>query len=145
MITSSATENHQKLFMQQIPLGPGMSDRTVSPIPPHPLLLRAPTDARQASLLYLMSLLTHDDSGIRRRAAGALGRMHDAGALESLVMTLEDGDHSVQRAAIGALGAIGDPRAILPLRQLHPRVDRRLRATIEDAQRSIFSRQAERP
>ena len=122
---------------------PRMSDRLGTPEPPRPVRTRLPAEARQASVMYLMSMLTHDDPRVRRRAAGALGRLQDAGALDSLIMVLHDGDPHVQQAAIGALGAIGDPRAIPALRQPHPRADRRFRAMIEDAQRAIAATQAE--
>ncbi len=94
-----------------------MSDRMGTPEPPRPVRTRLPAEARQASVMYLMSMLTHDDPQVRRRAAGALGRLQDAGALDSLIMVLHDGDPHVQQAAIGALGAIGDPRAIPALRR----------------------------
>jgi HEAT repeat protein len=94
---------------------------------------------------YLMILLTHDDPRVRRRAAEALGRLQDAGAFESLVIALRDRDRTVQQAVIGALGAIGDPRAIPPLRQLRPLVDRQLRAAIEDAQRAIAASRDNEP
>ena len=60
----------------------------------------------------LMIQRIHHDPHIRRRAAEALGRLQDEGALDSLVMALHDRDRIVQQAVIGALGAIGDPRAI---------------------------------
>ncbi len=113
-----------------------MSNRSI-PDPLRPVRPRLPAEARQTSLPYLMSLLTHDDPLTRRRAAAALGRAEDPLALDSLIMALHDGDRLVQQSAIGALGAIGDARAIPPLRQLHPRVDRRLQAAIEEAQRDI--------
>ena len=119
-----------------------MSDREEFPDLQRSARIRLPAEARQESMLYLLSMLAHDDPGVRRRAAGTLGRLHDTGALDSLIIALRDGDRLVQQAAIGALGAIGDPRAIVPLRQLHPRVDRRLQTAIEGAQRAIAARQA---
>ncbi len=55
------------------------------------------TESPQPSLLYLMGLLTHNDSRVR---------MHDTGTLESRVMTLQDRDHGVQWAASGTPGAM---------------------------------------
>lgn len=114
-----------------------MANRSETPYPQHP------EEARQTAMPYLMTLLTRDDPRVRRSAAEALGRLHDAGALDSLVMALSDEDRLVQRAAIGALGAIGDPRAIPPLRELHSRADRRLQAVIGEAQRAIAVSQAD--
>lgn len=94
-------------------------------------------------MLYLMTLLTHDDPRVRRRAAGALGKLQDAGALDSLIIALHDRDLIVQQAVVGALGAIGDPRAIPPLEQLRPRVDRRLQGAIGHAHRAIAASQAD--
>ena len=120
-----------------------MSYPVEAPDPARSARTRLPTEARQASILYLMTLLTHDDPQVRRRAAGALGKLQDIGALDSLIIALHDRDLIVQQAVIAALGAIGDPRAIPPLRQLRPRVGRRLQGAIEDAHRAIAASQAD--
>jgi hypothetical protein len=133
----------QKRFMQSCSSpAPSMSYRLEAPDPPRPVRTRLPAEVPQASMLYLMTQLTDEDPRVRRRAAGALGKLQDVGALDSLIIALHDRDLIVQQAVIAALGAIGDPRAIPPLRQLRPQVDRRLQGAIEEAHRAIAASQA---
>jgi HEAT repeat protein len=56
--------------------------------------------------------LTDSSAEIRRRAARALGKIEDAGAVEALGRTLNDEDLEVRQAAIRALGDIEDASAV---------------------------------
>jgi HEAT repeat protein len=49
---------------------------------------------------------------LRSAAAGALGIIGDARAVEPLTAAMKDGDQGVRAAAAQALGGIGDPRAV---------------------------------
>lgn len=73
-----------------------MPDYSETPFPQRPVRPRPPAEAWQASMPYLMTLLTHDDPRVRRRGADALGRLQDAGAVDSLVMVLHDRDRAVR-------------------------------------------------
>ena len=55
------------------------------------------------------------DEGVRRHAAGALGKIGDARAVEPLIGVLSDDDENVRWRAAEALGKIGDKRAVEPL------------------------------
>lgn len=48
----------------------------------------------------------------RRLAAGGLGQLKDAGAVDALMSVLNDRDDELRLEAIWALGEIGDPRAV---------------------------------
>jgi hypothetical protein len=52
---------------------------------------------------------------VRQAAAGALGQIRDARAVEPLVTALKDQDDAVRQAAAAALGKIGDARTVEPL------------------------------
>ena len=103
---------------------------------------RVPRSCTQEHVPYLAALLSHPDPVVRGRAASALGRLQDPGALDSLIIALRDGNPGVQHRAVRALGALGDPRAIPPLRYLYPRAGRDLQAAIGEAQREIAAGQA---
>lgn len=60
----------------------------------------------------VIGALADPDPYVRARAAHALGRFADPGALEPLAARLKDPDALVRAASAEALGAIGDPRAI---------------------------------
>lgn len=61
---------------------------------------------------HVLGALGDADPYVRARAAHALGRFADAGALEPLAMRLRDPDALVRTAVAEAMGSIGDPRAI---------------------------------
>lgn len=62
-----------------------------------------------------MELLDDNTQGLRREAAGALGRMREAGAVEALARLLADEEKETRNAAGIALHRIGAPgvRALL--------------------------------
>jgi len=57
----------------------------------------------------------YEDGDVRQAAAGALGKIGDARALEPLIAALKDGSSGVRQAVAEALGKIGDVRALEPL------------------------------
>ncbi|MDD1656933.1 MAG: HEAT repeat domain-containing protein [Methanomicrobiales archaeon] len=76
----------------------------------------APGEESPPSVLvrYLAGL--GDPDPMRRyRAAEALGRLRDPGAVEGLIRALDDPDWRVRVKAAWALGTIGDMRAYRPL------------------------------
>lgn len=66
----------------------------------------------------LIEALKHKDTGVRRNAVGALGRLGDTTAVEPLLEVLNDEDFYVRGDAAKALGEIGDERAVKPLERL---------------------------
>ena len=78
-----------------------------------------PGISREERLAHFIRMLSDDDENSRWRAAEALGRMMDPGAVEPLIDTLWDDDSRVRLKAAWALGQIGDARAISPLRRLY--------------------------
>lgn len=65
----------------------------------------------------LTEALKHDDSSVRHRAAGALGKLgaEAKAAVPALVQALEHGEPMTRAAAAGALGSIGpDAREAVP-------------------------------
>ena len=70
-------------------------------------------------LQHFIRLLTDDDEINRWKAAEALGRLGDPGAVEPLIDALWDDDSRVRLKAAWALGQIGDMRATGPLRRLY--------------------------
>ncbi|KAF5066977.1 HEAT repeat [anaerobic digester metagenome] len=65
-------------------------------------------------------MVTDPDPSHRWRAAEALGRHKDPGAVATLIALLADDDWRVRAKAIWALGEIGDPAALPHLRRLYP-------------------------
>ena len=55
------------------------------------------------------------DWRVRAAAAGSLGQLGDARAVDALVTALRDDQEGVREAAAAALGRLGDPRAVNPL------------------------------
>ena len=55
------------------------------------------------------------DDCVRWHAAGALGEMRDARAVELLIHALKDESPYVRFITANALGEMGDPRAVKPL------------------------------
>jgi len=68
---------------------------------------------------HFIGLLSDDDEASRWKAAEALGRIRDPGAVEELIGTLWDDDARVRLKAAWALGQIGDQRAYAPLQRLY--------------------------
>ena len=63
----------------------------------------------------LIKALRNKDSGVRKAAAEALGKIGDQRAVEPLIEALRDEYWRVREAAAEALGKIGDQRAVEPL------------------------------
>jgi bilin biosynthesis protein len=59
------------------------------------------------SLQQLIGALGIDDSGVRSRAATALGWLGDQRAVEPLVRLLKDHDWTIRSSATSALGHLG--------------------------------------
>jgi HEAT repeat protein len=76
---------------------------------------------RRKPMKALIAALDAPDARTRQRAALALGRLGNFGAIEALVIALDDPEPTVQIAAIEALGVIKDQRAVIPLTRLGER------------------------
>jgi len=63
----------------------------------------------------LLAALKDEDSGVRSKAARALGEIKDTRAVEPLISALEDEDPGVRWNVAYALGEIKDARAVEPL------------------------------
>ncbi len=63
----------------------------------------------------LLEALASNHAGLLAHAAGELGRLGTAGAVDRLIELLEHRDWTVRAAAAEALGDIGDPAATAPL------------------------------
>jgi HEAT repeat protein len=97
---------------------PGHSARdedSAGPVP-HTAEPDSPVDERTA---HFITLLSDDNEVSRWKAAEALGRIRDPGAVEELIGTLWDDDARVRLKAAWALGQIGDQRAYAPLQRLY--------------------------
>ncbi len=70
-------------------------------------------------LAHFIRMLSDDDEVSRWKAAEALGRIGDPGAVDELISTLWDDDARVRLKAAWALGRIGDFRAYAPLQRLY--------------------------
>ena len=96
-------------------LAPATADRPAIVAPP------APSD--------LVRLLADDEARVRRRAALALGRVGDPGAVEPLLALLGDPESAVRGMAAFALGLIDDeaarPALLLALEDVEPIVQGR--------------------
>lgn len=57
---------------------------------------------------HLITALTNSDNNVRREAARALGRIHDARAIEPLIAVLNDRDDNVAGAAAEALSVLSN-------------------------------------
>lgn len=75
----------------------------------------AKSEALQNALPTLLARLQDKNSWERKEAAGVLGNIGGAQALEPLVAALKDEDGKVRTEAARALGKIGDPKAVQPL------------------------------
>jgi HEAT repeat protein len=78
-------------------------------------------------------MLADDDEINRWKAAEALGRMGDSGAVDPLIEALWDDDSRVRLKAAWALGMIGDPRAIVPLKRLYRMEKEDMKESISEA------------
>ncbi|MFA5058670.1 MAG: HEAT repeat domain-containing protein, partial [Opitutaceae bacterium] len=85
------------------------------------------------ALKPLLACLDDEDSGIRQRAAGALGKLGDRQAVEPLIKCLKDDDASVQQSAATALGLLGDRQAVDPLIDAFPNADPLVKQSIAEA------------
>jgi len=63
----------------------------------------------------LILALKHEDKGIRKNSAEALGKIGDTRAVDPLLEALRDKDRGVRMSSTEALGLIGDPRAVKSL------------------------------
>jgi len=69
----------------------------------------------EPAIRHLINLLEDENKDVRISAAGALGKIRNAKAINPLIHSLEDKESDVLAAAIWALGEIGDKRAVEPL------------------------------
>lgn len=76
---------------------------------------------RRKPMQALIAALDAPAARQRQRAALALGRIGNFGAIPALVTALDDPEPTVQLAAIDALGVIKDQRAVIPLTRLSER------------------------
>jgi len=76
--------------------------------PPNVEKLKAKSDVKG----LIKALGYEKDSRVRRDAAGALGKIGDARAVEPLIAALKDEDKDVRTAAARVLGQIRDARAV---------------------------------
>lgn len=84
-------------------------------------------------LEYFIQMLTDDDEINRWKAAEALGRLGDAGAIEPLIDALWDDDSRVRLKAAWALGQVGDLRAVTPLKRLYRMEKEDMKESISEA------------
>ena len=84
-------------------------------------------------LEYFIRMLTDDDEINRWKAAEALGRMGDPGAVEPLIDALWDDDSRVRLKAAWALGQVGDLRAVAPLKRLYRLEKEDMKESISEA------------
>ncbi len=76
---------------------------------------------RRKPLKALIAALDAPSARTRQRAALALGRLGNFGAIDALVNALDDPEPTVQLATIDALSVIKDKRAVIPLTRLGER------------------------
>ncbi len=95
---------------------PGLPARDEDAVDPHP---NKPDTILGERTAHFIDLLSDDDEVSRWKAAEALGRIRDSGAVEELIGTLWDDDARVRLKAAWALGQIGDQRAYAPLQRLY--------------------------
>ena len=79
----------------------------------------------------LIKALKHKETGIRSKAAEALGNIGDKMAVEFLITSLQDLD--VRTSSAKALGKIGDARAVEPLNQFLKGENSQIRSVAIDA------------
>jgi HEAT repeat protein len=84
-------------------------------------------------LAYFIRKLMDDDEINRWKAAEALGRLGDPGAVEPLIDALWDDDPRVRLKAAWALGQIGDSRAVPPLKRLYRMEKEDMKESISEA------------
>ena len=84
-------------------------------------------------LEYFIRMLTDDDEINRWKAAEALGRLGDPGAVEPLIDALWDDDSRVRLKAAWALGQVGDRRAVAPLKHLYRMEKEDMKESISEA------------
>ena len=87
----------------------------------------------EGRLAYFSRMLADDDEINRWKAAEALGRMGDSGAVDPLIEALWDDGSRVRLKAAWALGMIGDPRAIVPLKRLYRMEKEDMKESISEA------------
>ena len=81
-------------------------------------------DAKAAVEALNKSVVADPDSEVRMAAAGTLSNLKDAGALEALVVALEDKEEAVRSLAVAGLGKLKDNRAVEPLLKVLARDDK---------------------
>jgi len=75
-------------------------------------LLGSIGDKRNYTIFLNMMSDTKEQENVRAAAAHGLGRIGDTGALDQLILALEDSSKRVRFEAVDALGAIGDQKAV---------------------------------
>jgi HEAT repeat protein len=96
--------------------------------------------ATEERLEYFIHMLTDDDEINRWKAAEALGRLGDPGAVEPLIDALWDDDSRVRLKAAWALGQVGDVRAVAPLKRLYRMEKEDMKESISEAIEEINRR-----
>jgi HEAT repeat protein len=91
-------------------------------------------------LEYFIQMLTDDNEINRWKAAEALGRLGDPGAMEPLIDALWDDDPRVRLKAAWALGQVGDLRAVSPLKRLYRMEKEDMKESISEAIEEINRR-----
>lgn len=81
-------------------------------------VLALAADKKSAMNALCVVLAEDADADVRVTAAFTLGRIGDAGAVESLLKGLKDENENVRAQSIGALGQIHDERAVADLLQV---------------------------
>jgi HEAT repeat protein len=88
-------------------------------------------------LTHFIRLLSDDDEVSRWKAAEALGRIGDPGAVDELISSLWDEDARVRLKVAWALGRIGDRRAYAPLQRLYRMENEEAQEIISEALENI--------
>ena len=95
---------------------------------------RDPAIQLAAATAVYRRLMTDPEAETRRATANELGRVHAAGAVQSLIKALMDSDEGVRVASVKALQAIGDVEAVLPLIVVVAREQARVKSTGRSSQ-----------
>ena len=85
----------------------------------------------------------HED--VRRLAAGALGELGDARAVEPLIAALKDESEVVRWSAARTLGELGNARAVEPLKELLGDEDAAVRTAAAEALKRLRGQSEGKP
>lgn len=99
----------------------------------HEVLIWAVVQHGAAALQPLLALLDDAGTGVRQRAAQALGKLADPAAARPLATRLDDADPVVRTAAVTALGRIGDESTLPAVLAMLGGTDEPFAAAVTDA------------